>query len=69
MALFNISRLTTHYGTFKLTVKYEEKSAFVEVTSIDMMGTDGWVPLTLNHSKTSKLIKQLQPELLNHLKP
>ena len=73
MTPFSISRLHTQQGIFRLTGHYccdvpvNPESLNIEVETIDLMGTDGWVSLDLSATMTQQLLQQLEPELVNHL--
>ncbi|MCE2596464.1 hypothetical protein K6Y31_16835 [Motilimonas cestriensis] len=73
MAQFSISRLHTSQGIFRLTGDQgcndpvNPESVRIEVETIDVMGTDGWVALDVKASKTQQLLLQIDPEIVSHL--
>ncbi|WP_434341080.1 hypothetical protein [Motilimonas cestriensis] len=73
MVQFSISRLHTSQGIFRLTGYHSchdpvnPESVQIEVESIDVMGTDGWVALDIKASKTQQLLQQIDPEIVSHL--
>ena len=70
MKPFNISRINTDKGIFRISGLYEPSNNFNEelvVNSIEVMGTDGWVMLNQSSSEVIQLINNLAPTLLNHL--
>ncbi len=70
MQLFNISRINTDLGTFRISGDWCFKNPVVEsinLKSIEVMGTDGWVLLNKTCESNSQLINNLLPLLLSHL--
>jgi len=68
--LFNISRINTELGIFRVSGDWCFKIPDVEninLKSIEVMGTDGWVLLNITSEKNSQLINNLLPLLLSHL--
>jgi len=68
---FNISRLNTDLGIFRLSgLSNNEKidSAKIDIITIEVMGTDGWVLLNQSSDNVIKLIKELMPIIQAHLK-
>ncbi len=67
---FTIPRLTTDRGTFRIAGSWcGARSAPVEVQvdSIEIMGTDGWVELDLKNENVIALIRELAPSVQDHL--
>ncbi|WDE09839.1 hypothetical protein [Thalassomonas haliotis] len=70
LVLFNISRIDTSLGIFRLTGHCCSKScapADLCVEKIEILGTDGWLVLALETDRVRDLIRDLAPELLAHL--
>jgi len=68
---FNISRINTSLGIFRVSGLwyYESLESFkIDIDSIEIMGTDGWVMLNQSSDDVINLIKELTPILLAHLK-
>jgi hypothetical protein len=68
---FNISRIGTEFGIFRISGLWRFGSSLntpkVEVTIIEIMGTDGWVLLNQSSDKVINLIKDLIPIIHAHL--
>ncbi|RYV00925.1 hypothetical protein SOPP22_19230 [Shewanella sp. OPT22] len=64
MEEFHISRIHTPLGIFRVSGYLSLTSNKVEATSLEVMGTDGWVQLAIERSQT--LISELTPILLSH---
>jgi len=68
---FTINRITTNSGIFKVQglwcSKYENRDS-VDITSLQVMGTDGWVCLNHESKECAQCINKLLPELWLHLK-
>jgi hypothetical protein len=70
MQLFNVSRINTDLGVFRVSGVWCFKQPEVEnisLKSIEVMGTDGWVLLNKTSESNSQLINDLLPLLLSHL--
>ena len=70
MQSFNISRISTDSGIFRISGLWRCGSLNapkVEVTIIEIMGTDGWVLLNQSSDKVINLIKDLIPIIHAHL--
>lgn len=70
MQFFNISRINTDFGIFRVSGDWCFKRPEVEninVKSIEIMGTDGWDLLDICSESNSQLINNLLPLLLTHL--
>ena len=70
MELFNISRLNTDFGIFRISGQWcaeNPKLSNISVQSIEIMATDGWVLLNNARDANSQIISQLLPLLLSHL--
>jgi hypothetical protein len=68
---FNISRINTGLGVFRLSGLWcngNTEAIKIEIGSIEIMGTDGWVPLNKSSDNVINIIKELKPTLLDHLK-
>lgn len=68
---FTINRITTSSGIFRVKglwcTQYENIDS-VEITSLQIMGTDGWVCLNHKSKDCAQCIDKLLPELLLQLK-
>ena len=70
MQFFNISRINTDFGIFRVSGDWCFKKPEVEsinIKSIEVMGTDGWVLLNQTNESNSQLINKLLPLFLSHL--
>ena len=70
MKPFTVSRLNTEQGTFKITGLFEPKNRLtftIKITSIEMMGTDGWVLLDQTNITIINLINHLHSPISNYL--
>ncbi|GLP95138.1 hypothetical protein [Paraferrimonas sedimenticola] len=69
MTPFEISRIETKSGTYRLAGHYDlsGKSLSVEFTSAEFMGTDGWVAIAVNSKKGQKRLQGIMPDVLLHL--
>ncbi len=70
MVYFNISRINTDFGIFRVSGYWCFKNPDLEnikVKSIEIMGTDGWVLLNITSETNVQLINNLMPLLLAHL--
>ena len=72
MAAFEISRIHTHRGIFKVSGEWQSQGAtgspvLESVSQLEMMGTDGWVTLRLEDTAVKALLDELTPVLLFHL--
>ena len=68
--LFNISRLNTDFGIFRISGQWCSQSPTannITLKSIEIMGTDGWVLLNKTSESNSQLVTNLLPVLLSHL--
>lgn len=67
---FNISRINTKLGIFRVAGYWcheNQAACKVAVSSIEMMGTDGWVLLNHASDNVVKMIAELTPTLTTHL--
>lgn len=70
MQLFNISRINTDFGIFRVSGEWSIETPTVNnvnLNTIEIMGTDGWVLLNQTSESNSQLIGNLLPVLLSHL--
>lgn len=70
MQFFNISRINTDLGIFRVSGDWcPEKSEVesIKIKLIEVMGTDGWVLLNKTSEDNSQLINNLLPLFLSHL--
>ena len=72
MAVFNISRIHTQWGIFRVSGLWStpteiEPKVVVDIDVLELMGTDGWVVLDKNNVKVVDLIQQITPTLQAHL--
>ena len=70
MKVFTISRLNTAQGTFKVTGLFKPKNSStftIEITSLKMMGTDGWVLLDQKDIAVINLMDSLHSSINNYL--
>lgn len=67
---FNIGRLNTDFGVFRVSRDWRSEKPKVEnikIKSIEVMGTDGWVSLNKTSESNSQLINSLLSLLLSYL--
>ncbi|KZN64726.1 hypothetical protein N473_13115 [Pseudoalteromonas luteoviolacea CPMOR-1] len=55
MKTFTISRLNTPYGIFKVSGFYDYNES-IQITKLEVMGTDGWVLCNENFDAKQELI-------------
>lgn len=69
MQVFNISRLHTDCGIFKLsgTVHWSVQPYLIEYQQAYFMGTDGWCALDLSNPHAVARLANIQPQVLLHL--
>lgn len=70
MQSFNISRINTDFGIFRVSGGWCIRNPEVEsinINSIEIMGTDGWVLLNHTTERNLQLINKLLPLFLSHL--
>jgi hypothetical protein len=75
MDIFNISRINTDRGIFRLAGFWQPQQvgstastpADIRVDAIAIMCTDGWVELNRHDEKVNKLIDELAYDLHQHL--
>ena len=70
MQLFNISRINTDFGIFRVSGDWcseKPEVGSISIKSIEVMGTDGWVLLNKTSEKNFHLTNNLLPLLLSHL--
>ncbi|MGI2259287.1 hypothetical protein ACRRUX_08140 [Shewanella sp. GXUN23E] len=68
MTPFEITRLHTHKGIFRCSGSWTQanttdRATLNHITRLEILGTDGWLPLVIEAS----LIQALTPELVAHL--
>lgn len=67
---FNISRISTNLGIFRVSGSWcheDLPASSINIDSIEIMGTDGWVLLKQSNDKVLKLVKELTPIFIIHL--
>lgn len=73
MQVFNISRLTTERGIFriagKLTMNMPNSTVQppIHITSLEIMGTDGWQALDIIADSLQPLLNELTSLVIEHL--
>jgi len=68
--IFNISRINTDFGIFRVSGEWSAINPTIKdisLNSIEIMGTDGWVLLNKTCHSNAQLISNLLPQLLSHL--
>ncbi|QQX80690.1 hypothetical protein JK628_02090 [Shewanella sp. KX20019] len=74
MEVFNISRITTAEGIFKISgetsVSQSDNKELhsVHITALAIMSTDGWQALDVSVDSVQRLIAKLNSPILCHLK-
>jgi hypothetical protein len=70
MSSFNITRLHTEQGIFRLKgMQDDDQPLKITVLEIEMLGTDGWIMLDINNSKVLNFIDCLHDDIAQHLSP
>jgi len=64
---FNISRINTPLGIFRVRGLWCKDNLTLDIDSIELMGTDGWVLLNQSSANVIQLINELTPTLFAHL--
>ncbi|NQY64054.1 MAG: hypothetical protein HRT38_10045 [Alteromonadaceae bacterium] len=65
---FTITRLHTKQGIFRLKgMQDNDPPEKIAITKIEILGSDGWVLLDLNHDKIINLIADLHDGIIQHL--
>ncbi|MCJ8321823.1 MAG: hypothetical protein MJK12_19460 [Colwellia sp.] len=67
MKKFNISRINTSEGIFKVRGHWHNHAQKVVFTQLEIMSTDGWQVLDLNHHRVIKLINVIEENVFQHL--
>jgi len=70
MQFFNISCINTDFGIFRVSGDWCFKKTEVEsinIKSVEVMGTNGWVLLNQTNESNSQLINNLLPLFFSHL--
>ncbi|MGV2872524.1 hypothetical protein [Colwellia sp. E150_009] len=70
MQFFNISCINTDFGISRVSGDWCFKKPEVEsinIKSVEVMGTNGWVLLNQTNESNSQLINNLLPLFLSHL--
>jgi hypothetical protein len=68
---FNISRINTPLGIFRVSGFWCNKrlaTSTMDIDSIEIMGTDGWVLLNQSSASFVRIINELTPIFLTHLR-
>ena len=74
MQVFNISRLTTEKGIFRiagsLAVNMPNGAVQppIHITSLEIMSTDGWQALDISADSLQPLLNELTSPVIEHLK-
>jgi len=64
---FNISRINTLEGTFKIKGHWQRHPQKIVFIQLEIMSTDGWQVLDLKHQSIIKLIPKIDGFVLQHL--
>ncbi|KGJ86754.1 hypothetical protein [Colwellia psychrerythraea] len=67
---FIISRINTSLGIYRISGYWgheDEEDGKIDVSSIEVMGTDGWVLLNHTSDNVMNIISALRPALTKHL--
>jgi len=67
---FTISRINTSLGIFRVSgcwCNENQDACKLDVSSMEMMGTDGWVLLNHASDNVMNVIAELTPTLTTHL--
>ncbi len=69
MTTFNISRIHTSAGIFRLsgTLTLLENNAMLNYHAAEFMSTDGWCQLDLTRSQTQQILERIKPAIIEHL--
>lgn len=71
MREFTINRLHNDHGIFRISGHIDTNfvdNDDLEITSLDIMGTDGWMALDVGHPNTQATIKKIAASVLVHLR-
>ncbi|WP_299004142.1 hypothetical protein [uncultured Shewanella sp.] len=70
MPAFNITRIHTPNGIFKLTGKTvtDTGSTKLQIDTLDILGTDGWITLDIKARHTQRLIHLIEADCIEHIK-
>ncbi|WOT05507.1 hypothetical protein [Shewanella youngdeokensis] len=70
MEVFNISRITTPKGIFRLAGIADNTpnaTTLISVTSLDILSTDGWQALAVSTDSVQAIIQSIQLQIIDHL--
>jgi hypothetical protein len=70
MKEFEITRIDTKFGAFKVAGQWGDKNDeanMLKISFLAIMSTDGWSELGLLSDSTLELINQIQSQLIEHL--
>jgi hypothetical protein len=66
--VFNVSRIQTAFGIFRISGIWSNHNiADINIHSIELMGTDGWVLLDQSSINVITLMSNITPTLQTHL--
>ena len=74
MQMFNISRLTTDKGIFRIAGRIavnmpnETVQPLIHIRSLEIMSTDGWQALDISADSLQPLLNELTSPITEHLK-
>ncbi len=74
MQVFNISRLTTEKGIFRIAgssavnMPNGAVQPTIHITSLEIMSTDGWQALDISADSLQPLLNELTSPVIEHLK-
>lgn len=74
MQVFNISRLTTEKGIFRIAgssavnMPNGAVQPPIHITSLEIMSTDGWQALDISADSLQPLLNELTSQVIEHLK-
>ncbi|MDB1125084.1 hypothetical protein [Vibrio algarum] len=66
---FEISRLNTSIGIFKLSGEFSDSSDIIMVnySSAEFMGSDGWVAINIDSQAGLLLLNKIPTDVIKHL--
>ncbi|WP_417763785.1 hypothetical protein [Shewanella sp.] len=69
MTTFNISRIHTYAGIFRLSgeLTASGNNTVLNYDAAEFMSTDGWCELDLTRAQTQQILERIKPAIIEHL--
>lgn len=64
---FTISRIDTSEGIFRLSGRWQQTPNKLILAQLEIMATDGWQKLDLNHQTIIHLNNLIEEQIITHL--